>query len=146
MGRVPGRVPRVQHCARTLPDLFRPCVPYSPRVRDAGGPCYRAALSPWNYWTDRELRRCYGRTDVTPQGSRAGPLVAQASLADSVSSPRGERAAQASGRWCFRAEGSRIEYMVYHIASTGLWMRGADAIEVPGRTDLPGSTRRVERI
>ena len=35
MVRAQGRVPGDQHYARTLLDLFRLCVPYTPRVRGA---------------------------------------------------------------------------------------------------------------
>jgi hypothetical protein len=145
MALAQGRVPGGWHCARTLPDLFRLCVPDMLRVRDAELPCHRAEPWPQNFSANRELRLCCGRMDVMRQGSPAGRLAALAEPTDNVSSLRGERAARASARWCFRVEGSRIGYKEDHIASAGAWMRRVRT-RMNLLTDLPGSTRRVKRI
>jgi hypothetical protein len=145
MALAQGRVPGGQHCARTLPDLFRLFVPYTPRVRGAEWPCYRAEPWPQNFSVNRELRPCCGRMDVMRRGSRAGRLEALAVPTDNVSSLRGERDARASARWCFLVEGNRIGYKEDHIASAGAWMR-REQTRMNWPTDLPGSTRRVERI
>ena len=123
MALAQGRVPGVQHYARNLLDLFRLCVPYTPRVRDAEWPCYRAEPWPQNFSANRELRPCCGRMDVMPQGSRADRLVALAEPADNVLNLRGEPAARASARLCFQVMDSHIGYKGDHTASASVWIR-----------------------